>query len=747
MASYYGLGIRAVADSPTVIKELEAQDDAAKLTLFGCGLRSLRGLPPLRQLTELVLAANELGPSLDALFPALSTCTLLTTLDLSQNALESLVTKNRLPSLEVLDVSSNKLRSLDGLATFAPSLKKCKTHDNLEPLEWEQEDDVDALVERALRTSVEVPRPADRRKMAAMASATTVQFEEARRQRLRADAVEKENAMLDEALVAAHARVEELEERLRSCQQQVASAERKATRSLRRAEAEAQDLLRTAAARRVVGALRRYEDGASLKSVRDVFAYWRRGTHAVTSQSRDAKHAAACDSLRKDLEAAHRRHAALSDELNDAHDERLAFEASRASAAEARTEQLEARHSTIIDEREAALEASLHARAADDERRRAAEARQRSDLERALNAELIRERRDADDRFAHAAAAGAVAFAAIEKRAALCDAALVEAKSRDASARQQLAELKRAYAALAAREAESAARANQGEAREASLRDALAEVSEFTRLQKSALVDATAAAQRAEAAKRDAEAALRRDRVAFRQRLDAAEAEAVALSARRREDNEERARLDALVHESVEAAEEARRVVLERDETVRAARAAREAADAAAAASSDERSRLHESVDELQEDLDKARRVNEDGGRKLRLSREAERRLRGVVAELRAHPRDDHELETVESKLAERERELKYAEAELAGLSSVFEAKERDLRAGLEAERRQLELRARDAVEVSEQAQQDAMDARNLVGELRARLRGALEKTAAPETEPPPEPPSSACPY
>ena len=747
MASYYGLGIRTIADSPTVIKELEAQDDVGKLTLFGCGLRSLRGLPPLRQLTELVLAANELGPSLDALFPALSTCTVLTTLDLSQNALESLVTKNRLSSLEILDVSSNKLRSLDGLATFAPSLKKCKTQDNLAALEWEQEDDVDALVERALRTSVEVPRPADRRKMAAMASATTVQFEEARRQRLRADAVEKENAMLDEALVAAHARVEELEERLKSCQQQVASAERKATRSLRRAEAEAQDVLRAAAARRVVGALRRYEEGASVRSVRDVFAYWRRGTHAVTSQSMEERHAAACDALRKDLEAAHQRHAALSDELTEAHDERLAFEASRASAAEARTEHLEARHTTHMDEREAALEASLTARAADDERRRAAEARQRSDLERAINAELIRERREADDRFAHAAAAGAVAFAAIEKRAALSDAALVEARSRDASARQQLAELKKAYAALAAREAESAARATQGAAREASLRDALAEVSEFTRLQKSALVDATAASQRAEAARQDAEAALRRDRAALRQRLDAAEAAAASLHARRREDNEERARLDALVHESVEAAEEARRVVLERDESVREARAAREAADAAAAASMDERSRLHESVDELHEDLDKARRVNEDGGRKLRLSREAERRLRGVVAELRAHPRDDHELETVESKLAERERELKYAEAELAGLSQVFEAKERDLRAGLEAERRQLEARAREAVDTAEQAQQDAMDARNLVGELRARLRGALEKTAAPETEPPPEPPASACPY
>ena len=120
MASYYGLGIRTVADSPTVIKELEDQDDATKLTLFGCGLRSLRGLPPLRQLTELVLAANELGPSLDALRAAVSSCTLLTKLDLSQNALESLMTKNRLPSLEVLDVSSNKLRSLDGCPPSRP---------------------------------------------------------------------------------------------------------------------------------------------------------------------------------------------------------------------------------------------------------------------------------------------------------------------------------------------------------------------------------------------------------------------------------------------------------------------------------------------------------------------------------------------------------------------------------------------------------------------------------------------------
>ena len=112
--------------------------------------------------------------------------------------------------------------------------------------------------------------------------------------------------------------------------------------------------------------------------------------------------------------------------------------------------------------------------------------------------------------------------------------------------------------------------------------------------------------------------------------MDAAEAEAASLNARRRDDDAERARLDALVHESVEAAEEARRVVLERDDMVREARASQEAADAAAAASMDERLRLNASVDELSEALDGARRAADDGGRKLRLSREAERRLRGV---------------------------------------------------------------------------------------------------------------------
>ena len=66
-------------------------------------------------------------------------------------------------------------------------------------------------------------------------------------------------------------------------------------------------------------------------------------------------------------------------------------------------------------------------------------------------------------------------------------------------------------------------------------------VSEFTRLQKAALVDATAASQRAEAARHDAVAARRRDRAAFRQRLDAAEAEAASLNARRRDDDAERA--------------------------------------------------------------------------------------------------------------------------------------------------------------------------------------------------------------
>ena len=74
------------------------------------------------------------------------------------------------------------------------------------------------------------------------------------------------------------------------------------------------------------------------------------------------------------------------------------------------------------------------------------------------------------------------------------------------------------------------------------------------------------------------------------------------------------------MHESVEAAEEARRLVSARDESVREARASQEAADAAAAASMDERSRLNASVDELTEALDGARRAADDGGRKLRLS-------------------------------------------------------------------------------------------------------------------------------
>ena len=116
MASYYGLGIRTIADSPTVIKELEAQDDATKLTLFGCGLRSLRGLPPLRHLTELVLAATELGPSLDALFPALAS-TLLTKLDLVKMRLKAhtkIVSRPWCPGL-----SSNKLR-LDGRPPSRP---------------------------------------------------------------------------------------------------------------------------------------------------------------------------------------------------------------------------------------------------------------------------------------------------------------------------------------------------------------------------------------------------------------------------------------------------------------------------------------------------------------------------------------------------------------------------------------------------------------------------------------------------
>ena len=67
MAAYYGLGIHALSESPSVAAEL-AQDAerVEKLTLFGCGLRRLEGLPALRRLEELVVSSNELGPSLGA---------------------------------------------------------------------------------------------------------------------------------------------------------------------------------------------------------------------------------------------------------------------------------------------------------------------------------------------------------------------------------------------------------------------------------------------------------------------------------------------------------------------------------------------------------------------------------------------------------------------------------------------------------------------------------------------------------
>lgn len=768
-ASYYGLGVRDVAQSPTVVQELEAQD-VEKLTLFGCGLRSLAGLPPLRHLTELILAANELGPSFnDALFPALAACPQLKKLDVSQNQLESL-TGGTLPRLEILDCSANMLRTLDGLAALAPALKQLDAREN--PLDRrpnvhvasalyddnveETDDDVDALVARALRASTDVPPPAQRRHAKTMASATTVQYEEARRQRLRADAAEGENSMLDEALVAAHARIEDLEGRLRATQKQVAGAERKASHNQRRAEDEARETIKAAASRMIVAALMRRADGASKGWVRDVFAYWRYHADVERARGVEARHGAACDVLRRDLGEAQIRFAAEQHEKASTHEARLVELAARLGDAEASAARAASVEATHVADREAALAASLAARAAVDVVQRAAFERRLGEAGEAADRQRVAELEAADGRFAHAVAAGAVAFHAVSENLSEASARsgelLAEARGRDASARQQLAELKTAYAALAARGAEGAAKASAGEAREAALRGALADVAALTKLQQAALRDATAKLEGTEARRRDGVVEARRLRETMetlQARAETAEADVTAHAARSRDGAAEAARLHELVEASMAAAEEARSLVAARDGALVSSRDARAAADAVVKAVARERLTLHESVENLGEALDTARQNADTDERKLRASREAERHLRGVVTELRAHPRDEGELEDIENKLKERERDLKYAEAELVGLSSVFEEKERDLRAGLDAERRRLEDRARDAVGAAEESAADAINARALVGELRARLREALVSKApvAPEETPPPPSPPAACPY
>ena len=94
------------------------------LTLFSCGLSSLRGLPPElgATLTSMNLSSNEIGPSF-ALLPELLDLARLVSLDLSSNRLQRVTpprarapltsTNGVLPSLEVLCVSYNRIASLE----------------------------------------------------------------------------------------------------------------------------------------------------------------------------------------------------------------------------------------------------------------------------------------------------------------------------------------------------------------------------------------------------------------------------------------------------------------------------------------------------------------------------------------------------------------------------------------------------------------------------------------------------------
>ena len=94
------------------------------LTLFSCGLSSLRGLPPElgATLTNMNLSSNEIGPSF-ALLPELLDLARLVSLDLSSNRLQRVTpprarapltaTNGALPSLEVLCVSYNRIASLE----------------------------------------------------------------------------------------------------------------------------------------------------------------------------------------------------------------------------------------------------------------------------------------------------------------------------------------------------------------------------------------------------------------------------------------------------------------------------------------------------------------------------------------------------------------------------------------------------------------------------------------------------------
>ncbi|KAJ1457426.1 hypothetical protein M885DRAFT_126048 [Pelagophyceae sp. CCMP2097] len=130
--SHYGLGLRHLEGS-AVARALGDRERAplGRLTLFGCGLSSLRGLPTYGSRCEalrvLVLSSNELGGAFDAaLYPALGELEQLETLDVSSNRLRDLEPpRNARPLLRLrsFTVVYNQLASLRGLADWAPNLE------------------------------------------------------------------------------------------------------------------------------------------------------------------------------------------------------------------------------------------------------------------------------------------------------------------------------------------------------------------------------------------------------------------------------------------------------------------------------------------------------------------------------------------------------------------------------------------------------------------------------------------------
>lgn len=124
-----------VADVSEVLRMDSACHRLSKLTIFGCGIVSLRGLPLSERLRYLNVSSNELGPNL--LCPELSSLPNLEELDASCNRLSKIcgsgsASSCRLPSLKKLVVAYNRFASLKGISqkTF-PKLDLVDARNNI----------------------------------------------------------------------------------------------------------------------------------------------------------------------------------------------------------------------------------------------------------------------------------------------------------------------------------------------------------------------------------------------------------------------------------------------------------------------------------------------------------------------------------------------------------------------------------------------------------------------------------------